>query len=270
MALTEFQRTVCRLLAERRRQTGDSYVAGGAALNLVLGAPRLSRDIDLFHDTLAALRSSWLADRETLLAKGFQVDVVRDAPAFVEVIARRANEQVLIQWVRESAFRFFPLLADETLGLVLHPFDLVTNKVLAMAGRLEPRDWIDLMAGCRSVQPLGYLVWAACGKDPGFNPVSLLQEIKRSSRYSQPELDTLDFAGPRPDARVLGAEWHRWLHEAQAIVDRLPEESQGTAVCRQDGTLLAAPAADLDALLARGEVAFHQGSIRGAWPTIAA
>ncbi|NLI76543.1 MAG: nucleotidyl transferase AbiEii/AbiGii toxin family protein [Candidatus Riflebacteria bacterium] len=270
MALTEFQRTVCRLLAGRRRETGESYVAGGAALNLVLGAPRVSRDIDLFHDTLAALRASWQADRETLMAAGFQVDVVRDAPTFVEVVARRANDQVLIQWLRESAFRFFPLLADETLGLVLHPFDLVTNKVLAMAGRLEPRDWIDLMTGCRSVQPLGYLVWAACGKDPGYNPVSLLQEIKRSSRYSQPELDTLDFAGSRPDARALGVEWHRWLHEAQQVVDLLPEDSLGTAVCRADGTLLTAPPTDLAALLASGGVGFHQGSIRGAWPTITA
>ena len=58
MALTEFQRTVCRLIAKNRLVTEGSYVAGGAALNTLLDAPRLSRDIDLFHDTVEALRVS--------------------------------------------------------------------------------------------------------------------------------------------------------------------------------------------------------------------
>ncbi len=55
MALTEFQRDVCRLLAENRIRSGDSYVAGGAALNELLASPRRSRDIDPFHDTQVAL-----------------------------------------------------------------------------------------------------------------------------------------------------------------------------------------------------------------------
>ena len=51
MALTAFQRDVCRVLAGRRRAGGESYVAGGIALNVALAAHRLSRDLDLFHDT---------------------------------------------------------------------------------------------------------------------------------------------------------------------------------------------------------------------------
>jgi hypothetical protein len=58
MALTAFQRDVCRLLGENRIRSGESYVAGGvAALNEILRAPRVSRDLDLFHDT-AETRSS--------------------------------------------------------------------------------------------------------------------------------------------------------------------------------------------------------------------
>ena len=63
MALTEFQRGVCRLLAENRIRSGESYVAGGAALNELLHAPRRSRDLDLFHDTEQALAASWAAPR---------------------------------------------------------------------------------------------------------------------------------------------------------------------------------------------------------------
>jgi hypothetical protein len=34
--------------------------------------------------------------------------------------------------------------------------------------RAVARDWIDVIEGDRSLQPLGSLRWAACGKDPGF------------------------------------------------------------------------------------------------------
>ena len=36
VALTDFQRTVCRLLADHRKREGVSYVAGALALNLLL------------------------------------------------------------------------------------------------------------------------------------------------------------------------------------------------------------------------------------------
>jgi hypothetical protein len=59
MALTPFQRDVCRLLADNRLRSGESYVAGGAALNTLVAAPRLSRDVDLFHDTEQARAALW-------------------------------------------------------------------------------------------------------------------------------------------------------------------------------------------------------------------
>lgn len=58
MALTAFQRDVCRVLAGRRRAGGESYVAGGIALNVALAAHRLSRDLGLFHDTTEAVARS--------------------------------------------------------------------------------------------------------------------------------------------------------------------------------------------------------------------
>ena len=66
MALTEFQRTVCRIIARNRIAGGESYVAGGTALNAATAAARISRDIDLFHDTAEAVASSWEADRRLL------------------------------------------------------------------------------------------------------------------------------------------------------------------------------------------------------------
>src|SRR5687768_17464503 len=110
MALTAFQRSVCRLLAQARVASGESYVAGGAALNELLGAPRLSRDVDLFHDTESAVDASWTTDRSLLEASGFDVRVVRERPSFIEAEVLRDGSSVVLQWVRDSAYRFFPLV----------------------------------------------------------------------------------------------------------------------------------------------------------------
>ena len=157
MALTEFQRTLCRLIARQRRDSGESYVAGGVALNAATGAARLSRDIDLFHDTTEAVAASWEADRRLLQAGGYQVDAQREREGFVEALVSRAGESVMIQWAQDSAFRFFPLVEHDDFGLTLHPFDLATNKVLALVGRLEARDWVDVINCHERIQRLGCL-----------------------------------------------------------------------------------------------------------------
>ncbi len=266
MALTPFQRDVLRLLAPSRLAR-ESYVAGGTALNTRLAAPRRSRDLDLFHDTSEALAGTVAADRALLGSAGYALRFLREAPAFAEAVVTKGAESTLIQWTRDSAYRFFPLQAHEELGLTLHPFDLATNKVLAMAGRLEVRDWVDVMTCDERLQPLGFLVWAACGKDPGFGPALLVREIRRASRYSQAEVDLLEFEGPRPDAAALGRAWHAALRRAEQTIDALPAEEVGAAIVTADGTLFrGGPESIAPALVADG-IRFHRGRIGGAWPT---
>jgi hypothetical protein len=268
MALTSFQRDVCGHLASQRRERGESYVAGGAALNEVLAADRLSRDIDLFHDSDEALAASWDADRRALTAAGFGVDVVRERPSFVEAMVSRGSETVLVQWARDSAFRFFPLLEHAEFGLTLHPFDLATNKVLALVGRLEVRDWIDVITCAERLQPLGYLAWAACGKDPGFSPQAILAEAARSTRYSRDEVSALSFAGPPPDAAGLSQRWREHLRAAAKLVAALPGDRVGQAVLSDQCTLMTVTCAELAAALTGGTVRFHAGRIRGAFPQL--
>jgi hypothetical protein len=267
MAVTEFQSAILKLLAVRRKELGESYVAGGVALNQLICSARLSRDIDLFHDTEAALASTWVGDRDLLRASGYDVQVLREALSFVEARVVQNGEHTLMQWARDSAYRFFPLITDEILGLTLHPFDLATNKVLAMAGRVEPRDWVDVILCDEHVQGFGYLVWAACGKDPGFNPDSLLAAAA-CAHYSQDEIDTLDFMGPLPDAKVLGKRWHEMLDSARQIVKRLPFEEVGTCIVSKDGELLKGDVDFLVQELKNKAVSYHAGRIRGSWPIV--
>lgn len=268
MALTDFQRTVCRLLAAQRVELGESYVAGGAALGEATASTRRSRDIDLFHDAKEALAAGWEADRQTLLDAGCTITTLRERPAFVEALVTRGEDRVLIQWATDSAYRFFPLLEHEDFGLVLHPFDLATNKVLAMVGRLEPRDWVDVIAAHERIQHLGYLAWAACGKDPGFSPSGILDHAARSARYVDEEIRGLEFEGPPPSAAELSRTWHAMLAEAREIIASLPTEHAGCCVVDSGGGLYRGSSDDLANWVEAGEVCFRAGSLRGVLPTI--
>jgi len=270
MALTGFQRAVCRLLAAHRIERGESYVAGGAALNLLTDGARISRDIDIFHDTEAALEAAWGADRALLAANGYQVRSLRERPSFVEAVVAQGDDSVLLEWTRDSAYRFFPLVRHDDLGLTMHPFDLATTKALALVGRLEIRDWLDLLTCDARIQPLGYLAWAACGKDPGFSPAAILEQAGRSGRYTQDELNGLAFAGPAPDIAAASRTWHAMLAQAWEIVRLLPADEAGKCVLNQCGGLYTGPLERLREDLAAGELTFREGSIRGAFPTLAA
>ncbi|MBK5254787.1 MAG: hypothetical protein JJE39_02025 [Vicinamibacteria bacterium] len=267
MALTNLQRAICQLIAQNRIDSGESYVAGGVALNEALAAPRVSRDIDLFHDTNDALDATWAADRALLEQAGFQFEVIREVRGFVQALVRGLGDSVKMEWVRDSAYRFFPLRLDATLGVTLHPFDLATNKVLALVGRLEVRDWVDAIEIHDRIQPIGYLAWAACGKDPGFSPSSILEFAARS-HYSSDEVSQLAFAGPAPSAHELSSRWRAMIEEARTIVGTLPALHAGKAVLASSGELFRDQPDRLRESLSAGHVRFHEGCIRGALPTV--
>ena len=268
MALSSFQLEVCRLLASRRPQefVPQSYLAGGATLNALLNTPRLSRDLDLFHDTLEALEATWNLDRTTLVSAGYDLEILRERPGFVEASVARAGESVLLQWVRDSAFRFFPLLPHRDLGLTLHPFDLATNKILALVGRIEARDWVDALECHRHVSPLGLLAWAACGKDEGWNPQLILEEAARNGRASPLEWQQLEWQGDAPNPVEFKTQWREALSAASEIIKFLPLESLGMAVLDATGAPFRGDVAALQRALANDELRFHAGYVGGAWP----
>jgi hypothetical protein len=247
---------------------GESYVAGGSALNQLTHSPRVSRDIDLFHDSSEAVRTSWENDRAAFLANGYEVKIIRQHEAFFEALICKDSHSVLLQWAPDSAYRFFPLVEHPDFGLTLHPFDLATNKVLALVGRVEVRDWIDIINCHDRVQPLGYLAWAACGKDPGFSPQAILEQAARSARYTAAEVAELSFDGPVPNVGDLSKRWHAMLAQGRALVDQLPAEQAGHCVIDSQGQLLRLPPEDLGQALEKGQVWFHSGSLRGAMPRL--
>jgi hypothetical protein len=222
----------------------------------------------LFHDTASALEATWQGDRKLLEEDELLVQVKRERPSFVEAEIRRGDEGLLLRWSRDSAYRFFPLVEHPELGLALHPFDLAANGVLAMVGRLEVRDWIAAIEYGERLQPLGYLAWAACGKDTSFSPASLIEHAARTTHYSAEEVSMLVLGDTPPDAGDLSRRWRSQLESARAIVAALPAEEAGRCVVDRSGMLVGEPAAGLPDAFLRDELRFHSGAIRGAFPQL--
>lgn len=140
--------------------------------------------------------------------------------------------------------------------------------MLALVGRLEVRDWIDVIHCAERLQPLGYLAWAASGKDPGFSPRAILEHAARSSHYAAEEVAELAFAGAPPDAAILSRRWHVLLEAGRQVVDVLPAEEVGTCVLTHLGELYKGDADSARRSLAAGEIQFHAGRIKGAFPRL--
>jgi hypothetical protein len=137
MPLTPFQRGVAQILAKHRNP--ESHVAGGAVINRGEDGVRISDDLDIFHDLAASVAASAEADAKALLAEGYSVEWALRGEAIFSAVVSRGEDHLRLDWTTHSAFRFFPAVPDEEFGYCLHPADLATNKVLALAGRSEIR-----------------------------------------------------------------------------------------------------------------------------------
>ena len=224
MPLTDYQASLAGLLSKNR--TFDSYLAGGAAILIEPNTMRYSRDLDYFQDSEARVAEAFSADRNLLEAAGYSLDMDLNQPGFVRAIVRKEEHAAKVDWARDSDWRFMPTVRDDRVGFVLHPADLAVNKVLALAGRDEPRDILDTLYLHRQVLVLGALCWAACGKDPGFTPLSLLELLRRRGRIRAEDLERLDLA-ESVDLPSIKNSWLEALDSVEPFVASRPSEEIG-------------------------------------------
>jgi hypothetical protein len=262
--LTEFQRALLAALAAA--PTDGRYLAGGAAMHFAPNSTRYSDDLDFFHDSESRVASAFATDRDTLRRAGYAVDVELSLPGFVRAVVRRGDDATRVDWAHDSAWRFMPLVRDELGGLLLHPVDLAINKVLALAGRDEPRDFVDILFVHRRVLVLAALCWAAVGKDPGLTPLSLLELLKRRGRYRPEDFSRLRLAEPF-DLVPAKDTWLAALAEADAFVRERPPEEYGCLYYAVTPRRFVVPRRD--APLAAQGVVPHYGEPGGVLPRVA-
>jgi hypothetical protein len=252
--LTRIQTDILRLLAAHRDP--ESYVAGASPLNR--DAPRISEDIDVFHDREERVAAAALSDTKTLAAAGYDVSWLRQLPLIYTAEVKKGDASTRLEWVADSDYRYFPTVRDETFGYILHPVDLAVNKVMAAAGRRELRDLVDLVTAHETILPLGAVIWAAVEKSPGFTPEGLIAEIRRNSNYPKAEWRALQSSEPL-DPKDITARLRAALDEAEAFIARMPTDRIGLLFLQAGGAVQPDP----DRL---DTYRTHAGQRRGQWP----
>lgn len=261
MPISEIQAKVLRLIAGNR--SPESYLAGATVIHRGDNTPRYSRDLDFFHDLAESIALSAEKDAATLQEAGCDVRWLLRAPAIHRAVVTVGRRELKIEWAQDSAYRFFPLQKDELFGYLLHAADAAINKVLALAGRDEVRDFVDVIHLHNNYLSLGAMAWAACGKDPGYTPEFLLEHAGRHTAYSQADLDRLDLRRPL-EIKRLKKIWLESLDEARNLIAALPEEEIGCLYLGPNrNPVTPDPSADSFPALIR-----HPGCIRGAWPVV--
>jgi len=260
MPLTPFQSGVLRLISVNR--TPESHLAGAAAIHAAPTSQRYSGDVDLFHDSVEAVAEAYHRDSQILLSHDHTVSTKLSQPGFIRALVGREgeSESVLIDWATDSAWRFMPPVSIDGLGYVLHPVDLAVNKVLALAGREEPRDWVDILFLDRSLISLGALVFAAVGKDPGLNPTMLLELLARKGRMHPRDLERIRFA-QAPHLPALSQQWDNALQSARNFVHSRPAKEAGHLYIHTPSGKFFTPGAD-------DPYALHAPTVGGILPRI--
>ncbi|MBI4420476.1 MAG: hypothetical protein HY560_06590 [Gemmatimonadetes bacterium] len=264
MPLTPFQRA---LLAELAAEpTDERYLAGGAAMHFAPNSARYSDDLDFFHDSEARVASAFAVDRNRLQQAGYRLEVELSLPGFVRALVSRDTDATRVDWAHDSAWRFLPLVRDSLGGLLLHPVDLAVNKVLAVAGRDEPRDFVDILFVHHRVLPLAALCWAAVGKDPGFTPLSLLELLKRRGRYRPEDFSRLNLAEPFD---LVGAKqtWLDAVAGAESFAHARPPDEIGCLYYSSKRGAFVVPGTH--ASLAHQGIVLHFGAPYGVLPRMA-
>jgi hypothetical protein len=265
MPLTPLQKDVLDVLARNRSE--ESHFAGGIVLHAADDSTRYSQDFDIFHELAEVVTRASNADVAQLREAGFEVttlarhDEWEKEVTFRKARVSRDHASVEIDWAADSAFRFFPIERDPLLGWRLHLFDVATNKALALSARTETRDYVDIV-GLHATYPLAAICWAACGKDPGFSPLSLLKMMRRFARIDPAKLEEIQARSLDPHA--LKAAWIEMSDDAEAkmirVADEQPDLPIGVAFVDAQGK----PGWIGDSPTLR----IHSPSVRGCWPTV--
>lgn len=115
------------------------YLTGGTALAAFYLEHRVSDDLDLFTHTVA-IDSIERVIEDAWKGAGLTVERERASATFRRY---RIEDELRVDVVRDVDFRIgTPELRGEF--MVDHPKNIAVNKVTAIYGRLEPKDYVDL------------------------------------------------------------------------------------------------------------------------------
>lgn len=186
--LSDLQRRIATILAELPEASGFVMAGGGAII--VRGAVhRLTRDLDYFTIDPVEVDQLLPVLEDALRDAGLQVVREQAAPGFARLlVAVGDDEQTRVDLGTDA--RLLPPEQSEY-GNILSAEELAVDKVLAIFGRAEARDFLDL-AAFEPAWGLQHLCQLAAEKDRGFRLDVFRQMLARFDRLARDEFDVDD------------------------------------------------------------------------------
>lgn len=203
--LTPFQERVAALIADLE-EAADFALSGGAALIIQGTIRRRTRDLDFFGLSPDAVDRLLPRVLDALGAAGLEVETVQANHGFARLVVQQGGERTEVDLAADA--RLFPAQPGHPAPTLTGP-ELGADKVLALFGRAEARDFADLLM-LESQYGLDRLLELAAEKDRGFSLRFFAEMLDRVDRFRRDEFDLsdLDFGRlersiPRWRGRVL-------------------------------------------------------------------
>lgn len=192
--LTDLQRRILRILAELG-ESDDFALAGGAAIIISGIADRPTNDLDFFTEHPKTVDVLLDAAQAALEDAGLEVTRLAEGSTFARLRVSGPDEVTYVDLASDS--RMLPARSTDT-GFMLAEAELAADKVLALSGRGESRDFIDFR-GLLTRFDIGQLCQLAGDKDPGFAPEQLVAALDYFDRIPPAEFAeyTDDYNGLR-------------------------------------------------------------------------
>lgn len=186
--LTPFQERLTKLFFTLQ-ESADFALAGGAALVWLEIVDRTTHDLDLFAPFTPEIRPGFESFKDAITREGLGFEIVSSSPSFVRlVVTSEQGEQVLVDIGQDCR-----LQEPQTtpLGRVLSIPDLAADKLLALFGRAEARDYLDFFHLAKRFPVDTIMAWAK-EKDPGLDLYVLAIMLGKLERHARREFETDD------------------------------------------------------------------------------
>lgn len=167
------------------------YLTGGTALSAFFLKHRRSNDLDFFTNVEELVLPFGQKLEESLKNGALKVESLRGFHSFMELSVTSENDSTVVHIALDSPFRFEqPTIHEEIPGIKIDSLiDIATNKLLALFGRAELRDFIDVYFLIQAYFTKNELIEKSALKDPGFDLYWLGIAMERINEFSEESSD---------------------------------------------------------------------------------
>lgn len=192
----------------------DGFVLAGAGALIAFGlVDRATRDLDYFATSADEVDAFLPSLVDALVGDGLEVTVERASSGFARLVVRLEGAVSEVDLAYD--YRLLPTEYGP-LGPTLAAEEVAADKVLAIFGRAEPRDFADLAA----VEPqwgLDHLLRRAAEKDNGFDLRYFLANLDVAERVADDQ-----FRVPVELVPTVRAAANRWKAHVRSLIAESP------------------------------------------------